>query len=63
VPATGARFSLLPQENATGNFTKVVQRMQARIEFRELPTSMQQALGQGMSVFVEVDTRDSGQPL
>ncbi|WP_087501484.1 HlyD family secretion protein [Pseudomonas sp. SID14000] len=63
VPATGARFSLLPQENATGNFTKVVQRIQARIEFRQLPTAMQQALSQGMSVFVEVDTRDSGQPL
>ncbi|MDD2062561.1 HlyD family secretion protein [Pseudomonas sp. 25571] len=63
VPATGARFSLLPQENATGNFTKVVQRIQARIEFRQLPTAMQQALSQGMSVFVEVDTRDSGQAL
>jgi len=63
VPATGARFSLLPQENATGNFTKVVQRIQARIEFRQLPTAMQQALSQGMSVFVEVDTRDSGQTL
>ncbi|KEY86937.1 HlyD family secretion protein [Pseudomonas capeferrum] len=63
VPATGARFSLLPQENATGNFTKVVQRIQARIEFRQLPTTMQQALSQGMSVFVEVDTRDSGQAL
>ncbi|MBC3480211.1 HlyD family secretion protein [Pseudomonas sp. SWRI77] len=63
VPATGARFSLLPQENATGNFTKVVQRIQARIEFRQLPTAMQQALSQGMSVFVEVDTRDSGQVL
>lgn len=63
VPATGARFSLLPQENATGNFTKVVQRIQARIEFRQLPTAMQKALSQGMSVFVEVDTRDSGQTL
>ena len=63
VPATGARFSLLPQENATGNFTKVVQRIQARIEFRQLPTAMQQARSQGMSVFVEVDTRDSGQAL
>nr|WP_225776717.1 HlyD family secretion protein [Pseudomonas sp. Marseille-Q3773] len=63
VPATGARFSLLPQENATGNFTKVVQRIQARIEFRQLPTAMQQALSQGMSVFVEVDTRDSEQTL
>ncbi|MCG8296414.1 HlyD family secretion protein [Pseudomonas entomophila] len=64
VPATGARFSLLPQENATGNFTKVVQRVQTRIEFKGLPVAMKDAISQGMSVFVEVDTRDDkGQTL
>jgi membrane fusion protein (multidrug efflux system) len=31
--ATGARFSLLPPENATGNYVKVVQRMPVRIDF------------------------------
>ena len=30
-PATGARFALLPPDNATGNFTKVVQRLPIRI--------------------------------
>jgi membrane fusion protein (multidrug efflux system) len=32
-PASGAQFALLPQENATGNFTKVVQRIPVKIEF------------------------------
>lgn len=60
IPATGARFSLLPQENATGHFTKVVQRLQARIEFKALPPELKDALSQGMSVLVEVDTHDDG---
>ncbi|VFS19246.1 secretion protein [Escherichia coli] len=32
-PATGASFSLIPIENATGNFTKIVQRVPVRIAF------------------------------
>ena len=36
-PATGARLSLLPPENATGNFVKVVQRLPVRIELDEAP--------------------------
>ena len=32
-PATGARFALLPPDNASGNFVKVVQRLPVRIEF------------------------------
>ncbi|MNH35354.1 Multidrug export protein EmrA [compost metagenome] len=63
VPATGARFSLLPQENATGNFTKVVQRIQARIELDQVPERYRNALSQGMSVFVEVNIRDAEQTL
>jgi membrane fusion protein (multidrug efflux system) len=58
VPATGARFSLLPQENASGNFTKVVQRLQARIELEPLALPYQAAMSQGMSALVEVDTGD-----
>ncbi|WP_159950079.1 HlyD family secretion protein [Rhizobium sp. 18065] len=55
-PASGAIFSMLPAENATGNFTKVVQRVPVRIA---LP---QEALDQGhlragLSVIVDVDTR------
>src|SRR5437879_9806974 len=38
-PATGARFSLLPPDNATGNFTKVVQRLPVRIRRSEEHTS------------------------
>ena len=53
--ATGARFSLLPPENATGNFTKVVQRVPVRIRFEQLPSST--PLRTGLSAYVTVDTR------
>jgi membrane fusion protein (multidrug efflux system) len=53
---TGARFELLPPENATGNWVKVVQRLPVKITFEP----GQEAVGllaQGMSVEVTVDTR------
>ncbi len=53
--ATGARFSLLPPENATGNFTKVVQRVPVRIHLDAAPQD--RPLRPGMSVEVTVDTR------
>jgi membrane fusion protein, multidrug efflux system len=53
--ATGARFSLLPPENATGNFTKVVQRVPAKIRIKDLPAD--HSLRPGMSADVTVDTR------
>lgn len=55
-PASGAKFSLLPPENATGNFTKVVQRVPVRIL---LPADNPLAglLRPGLSVTVHVDTR------
>jgi len=55
-PASGALFSLLPPENATGNFTKIVQRLPVRIR---LPRDVTQEHGlrPGMSVVVTVDTR------
>jgi membrane fusion protein, multidrug efflux system len=46
---TGARFSLLPPENATGNFVKVVQRVPVKIVFDEFP-SLDHLLSPGMSV-------------
>jgi membrane fusion protein, multidrug efflux system len=52
---TGARFSLLPPENATGNFTKVVQRVPVRIHLDAIPQD--RPLRPGMSVEVTVDTR------
>ncbi len=54
-PASGAEFSLLPPENATGNFTKVVQRMPVRIVVTHAPASV--ALLPGLSVTAAVDTR------
>ncbi|MGN6548607.1 MAG: HlyD family secretion protein [Pararhizobium sp.] len=55
-PASGAVFSLLPAENATGNFTKVVQRVPVRID---LPKSVLESgkLRAGLSVVVDIDTR------
>jgi membrane fusion protein (multidrug efflux system) len=56
-PATGALFSLLPPENATGNFTKVVQRIPVKL--RLTPEQAERAiwLRAGLSVTAEVDTR------
>ena len=58
-PASGAEFSLLPPDNATGNFTKIVQRVPIRIA---LPTKepLAQLLRPGLSVTVTVDTREKG---
>jgi membrane fusion protein (multidrug efflux system) len=55
-PASGSVFSLLPPDNATGNFTKIVQRVPVRIE---VPAAVaeQGLLRPGMSVVVSVDTK------
>jgi membrane fusion protein (multidrug efflux system) len=53
--ATGARFSLLPPDNATGNYTKVVQRVPVRIKLKSPPAEL--ALRPGMSVEAVIDTR------
>lgn len=55
-PGTGAQFSLLPPENATGNFTKIVQRIPVRISIDAKPQTRALLLP-GMSVKVSVDTR------
>jgi membrane fusion protein (multidrug efflux system) len=54
-PATGAQFSVLPPENATGNFTKIVQRVPVRI-FLDQADSVLGKLRPGLSVTAEVDT-------
>ena len=54
--ATGARFSLLPPENATGNFVKVVQRVPVKIVLDE-GQDAQQLLRPGMSVTPTVYTQ------
>ena len=56
-PATGALFSLLPPENATGNFTKVVQRVPVKIAIDPAEAARARWLRAGLSVTAEVDTR------
>jgi membrane fusion protein, multidrug efflux system len=51
-PGTGAQFSVLPPENATGNWVKVVQRLPVRLEFKDAPPDLRA----GLSVVVDVDT-------
>lgn len=53
-PASGAKFALLPPENATGNFTKVVQRIPVKIVFDGLSSSNKLRLVPGMSCLVTV---------
>lgn len=57
-PGTGAQFSLLPPNNATGNFTKIVQRIPVRIAIDAGPET-RKLLIPGMSVVVTVDTRSA----
>ena len=54
--ASGAQFSLLPPDNATGNFTKVVQRIPVKLTFAA-DNPLQGKIRPGMSVEVKVDIR------
>lgn len=54
--ATGAKFSLLPPDNATGNFVKITQRVPVRIALKEIPEDMRGLLLPGLSAVVEVKT-------
>jgi len=56
-PATGQAFSVLPAENATGNWVKVVQRVPVKIIFDQIPDDPVRRLGPGMSVEVTVTVR------
>ncbi len=55
-PATGSKFALLPPDNATGNFTKVVQRVPVRIALVE-GCGADRPLRPGMSVVADIETR------
>jgi membrane fusion protein (multidrug efflux system) len=57
-PGTGSQFALLPPENATGNFTKIVQRVPVRIRVDAGPQTRALLLP-GLSVTVDVDTRSA----
>ena len=52
---TGARFSLLPPDNASGNFVKVVQRLPVRIAFVDLPSDLRLPAGLSVDVTVHED--------
>jgi membrane fusion protein (multidrug efflux system) len=56
-PATGAKFSLLPPDNATGNYVKVVQRIPVKIKINASKEVLDK-LRPGMSVNVSVITKD-----
>ncbi|WP_426437084.1 HlyD family secretion protein [Bradyrhizobium genosp. P] len=56
-PASGSQFALLPPDNATGNFTKVVQRIPVRIAFDKGQPLLERLLP-GMSVTARIDTGD-----
>ena len=55
-PASGAQFSLLPPDNATGNFTKVVQRIPVKLTFAS-DNPLKGRIRPGMSVDVKIDLR------
>lgn len=56
IGATGAKFSLLPPDNATGNFVKIVQRIPVKIELSNYPKEYTNLLLPGLSTFVEIKT-------
>ncbi|MES2148744.1 MAG: HlyD family secretion protein [Pseudomonadota bacterium] len=59
-PATGAQFSVLPAENATGNFTKIVQRVPVRVLLDETDAAVA-LLRPGLSVTAHIDLRAGAQ--
>jgi membrane fusion protein (multidrug efflux system) len=58
-PGSGQQFALLPPDNATGNFTKVVQRIAVKIAIDDAD-GLRDRLRPGMSVVATVDTREDG---
>ena len=60
-PATGSEFAVLKGDNATGNFTKVVQRLPIKIVI-DSDQVLSQRLRPGMSVIAHIDTASTVQP-
>jgi len=54
--ATGAKFSLLPPDNASGNFVKVAQRVPVKIAIADI-NKYKDKLRAGLSVFVTIETK------
>jgi len=55
-PATGAEFSVIPAQNATGNWVKIAQRVPVKITLKPNPNTKTPALQAGLSTQVEIDT-------
>ncbi|MET0710768.1 MAG: HlyD family secretion protein [Tardiphaga sp.] len=60
-PASGSVFTLLPPDNATGNFTKIVQRVPVRLKV-PADVAKENLLRAGMSVYVRVNTKPGAEP-
>jgi membrane fusion protein (multidrug efflux system) len=58
-PASGSQFALLPPDNATGNYTKIVQRIPVKIVLDPNP-DLAERLRPGMSVIARIDTKSKG---
>ena len=59
-PATGAEFAILPPQNASGNWVKVVQRLPVKLRLVERPG--EPPLRAGMTAYVSIDTKRAAQP-
>ncbi|NDB36666.1 MAG: HlyD family secretion protein, partial [Flavobacteriia bacterium] len=57
IGATGAKFSLLPPDNSTGNFVKIVQRVPVKIRLVNLKKSEKLMLLPGLSAYVSVKVK------
>lgn len=57
IGATGAKFSLLPPDNSTGNFVKIVQRVPVKIKIKKLTPAESKILFPGLSAYVEVKVK------
>ena len=57
IGATGAKFSLLPPDNSTGNFVKIVQRVPVKITIDHLTKEQAKILFPGLSAFVSVKVK------
>ena len=60
-PASGSQFALLPPDNATGNFTKIVQRIPVKIAIDDAD-GLADRLRPGMSVIAKIDAEDGRAP-
>ena len=59
-PGTGSSFAVLPAENATGNWVRVVQRLNVRVDLDDPPAEAQLAIGLSATATVDTRNKDEG---